>query len=145
MKTVLGACVAIFLSTAAHSEPLPCEPLLLSNTIDRYLDDAWKSAHKLFGDPTSYLSAAKARLGWYYVVCTDHNGTWFMKHDLKDFLYAAASLTDNMSAEEPVNANVYQERAVKYQIWADALDAADSKPPFLPWLWNRIARLFQTT
>ena len=29
MKTVLAAYVAIFLSTAAHSEPLPCEPLLL--------------------------------------------------------------------------------------------------------------------
>jgi hypothetical protein len=146
MKTVLAACVAIFLSTAAHSEPefdaLRCEPLFLSNTIDRYLDDAWKSAHKLFGDPSLSLNAAKVRLGWYYLVCTDYNGTWFMKHDLKDFLYTAASLTDNMSAEDAANAKVYQERAVKYQIWADALDAADSKPPFLQWLWIRIARLF---
>jgi hypothetical protein len=65
-----------------------------------------------------------------------------MKHDLKNFLYTAASLTDNMSAEDAANAKVYQERAVKYQIWADALDAADSKPPFLQWLWNRIAQLF---
>jgi hypothetical protein len=142
MKTVLGACVAIFLSTAAHSEPLPCEPLLLSNTIDHYLDDAWKSAHKLFGDPTPSLSAAKVRLRWYYLACTDHNGAWFMKDDLKDFLYTAASLTDNMSAAEPANTKVYQERAVKYQTWADALDGADSKPSFLPWLWNRITRLF---
>jgi hypothetical protein len=75
----------------------------LSNTIDRYLDDAWKSRHKLFGDPSPSLSAPT------------HNGSWFMKHDLKDFLYTATSLTDNMSAEDPANAKVYQERAVKYQ------------------------------
>src|SRR5262249_32168666 len=49
------------------------------------LEKAWEHANEPKGDPSVMLTEAKSRLGWYYVVCTDHADAWFKKEDLKDF------------------------------------------------------------
>src|SRR6266536_5169716 len=117
--------VATFLSEFAA---ISCKPRLISDAIDRSLQTAWDYANKPDGDPRLFLSEAKYQLGWYYVVCTDHDENWFEKEDLKDFLLVAASLMKvNMAIEDPVNEGTYKARAAKYESWRDALYAAEGK------------------
>jgi hypothetical protein len=116
----------------------PCEPFLISNAIDRSLQHAWDYANKPDGDPRLFLSEAKSQLGWYNVVCTDHDENWFEKEDLKSFLYAAASLTSvNMAIEDPVNEGTYKARAAKYEEWSKALYAAESQKSLPTRVWQR--------
>jgi hypothetical protein len=115
-----------------------CKTLPLSDEIDRALESAWKFANQPYGDPTLFVTEAKSRLGWYYVVCTDHATGLFEKDDFKDFAYVAASLTKiDMAIDDPANANIYQQRADKYQKWHDALYAAESKKSWLQRIWQR--------
>ena len=51
-----------------------CNTLLLSNEIDRFLEDAWEYFNQPNHDPTQFVKEAKDSLGWYYEVCTDHAG-----------------------------------------------------------------------
>ena len=107
-----------------------CKPLLISNDIDRALEHAWEYANQPNGDPSLFVSEAKFRLGWYYEICTDHvdGSSIFKKDDFKDFANAAASLTKiDMAIDDPANANVYKERADKYERWRNALYDAESK------------------
>jgi hypothetical protein len=60
-----------------------CNTLFLSNEIDRALEHAWKDANQPNGDPTLFVTEAESRLGWYYVVCTDHSDAWFEKRTLR--------------------------------------------------------------
>jgi hypothetical protein len=114
-----------------------CKTLLLSNEIDRALEQAWKYANQPNGNPTPFVTEAKSSLGWYYEVCTDHaGGTWFKKDDFKDFAYVAA-LRVNMSIEDPANENIYKARAAKYEKWRDALYAAESKKSWPQRIWQR--------
>jgi hypothetical protein len=63
-------------------------------------------------DPTLFLTEAKSRLGWYYVVCTDHSDAWFNEDDFKGFVIVAASLTSvDMAINDPANENIYKARA----------------------------------
>lgn len=107
-----------------------CSTLVLSNEIDRALENAWKYAKQPNGDPNLFVSVAKSRLGWYYEICTDHVGgtSMFKKADFKDLTSFAASLTRiNMSIEDPANENIYKSRADKYEKWRKAMYAAESK------------------
>jgi hypothetical protein len=115
-----------------------CKPLLISDAIGGSLQTAWEYANKPNGDPTVFVTEAKSKLGWYYKVCTDHEGGWFEKDDFKDFLYTAASLTRvNMSVEDRANENTYKARAEKYERWRDALYAAESKKSLAERIWQR--------
>lgn len=115
-----------------------CKTLLLSDEIDRALESAWKFANQPNGDPNLFVSEAKFKLGWYYEICTDHASGLFKKDDFKDFAYAAASLTKiNMAIDDPANANVYKERADKYERWRNALYDAESKKSWLQRIWQR--------
>jgi hypothetical protein len=88
--------------------------------------------------PSVFVAEAKRHLGWYYKVCTDHEGGWFEKDDFKDFLYVAASLTRiNMAIDDPVNENAYKPRAAQYERWRDALYAAESKKSWPQRIWQR--------
>lgn len=81
-----------------------CNTLLLSNEIDRALENAWQYASQPNGDPSLFVSEAKDRLGWYYEICTDHvdGSSSFKKLDFKDFAFSAAALTKiNMAIEDP--------------------------------------------
>src|SRR5262249_27053503 len=99
-----------------------CKPFLISNAIDRSLQRGWDYTNKPDGDPRVFLTEAKIQLGWYYVVCTDHDNDWFEKEDLKDFFYVAASLTKvNLAIDDPVNESTYNARAAKYETWRNAL------------------------
>lgn len=116
-----------------------CNTLLLSNEIDRALENAWKYASQPNGDPSLFVSEAKSRLGWYYEICTDHVGgsSMFKKEDFKDFAYSAASLTKiNMAIEDPTNANTYKQRADKYEHWRGALYEAESKKSLAQRIWQ---------
>jgi hypothetical protein len=105
-----------------------CKPLLLSDEIDRALEHAWEYANRPDGDSTPFVREAKSRLGWYYVVCTDHSDAWFQEDDFKSFAGEAASLMRiDMSVDDPANQNIYKARAAKYEKWRDALYAAESK------------------
>jgi hypothetical protein len=115
-----------------------CKPLRISDAIDRSLQTAWEWTNKPSGDPTVFVTEAKSQLGWYYKVCTDHEGGWWEKHDFKDFLFTAASLIRvNMSVEDPANENTYKARAEKYERWRDALYAAESKKSLAERIWQR--------
>jgi hypothetical protein len=115
-----------------------CKTLLLSDEIDRALEQAWKYANQPNGDPTLFVTEAKSRLGWYYEVCTDHAEGRFKEKDLKDFAYVAASLTRiNMAIEDPANENIYKARAAKYEKWHDALYSAESKKSWPQRIWQR--------
>lgn len=116
-----------------------CNTLLISNEIDRALEHAWQYANQPNGDPTVFVTEAKSRLGWYYEVCTDHAGGLFEKEDFKDFAHVAASLTKiDMAIDDPANANIYKERADKYEKWRSALYAAESNKSWLQRLWERM-------
>ena len=55
------------------------------------------------------MTEAKSRLGWYYEVCTDHEGGRFKKDDFKNFAFVAASLMKvDMSIEDAANQNMYK-------------------------------------
>jgi hypothetical protein len=116
-----------------------CNTLLLSNEIDRALESAWKYASQPNGNPSLFVSEAKNRLGWYYEICTDHvdGSSMFKKDDFKDFAYSAASLTKiNMAIEDPPNANIYKQRADKYERWRNALYEAESKKSLAQRIWQ---------
>ena len=114
-----------------------CEPLLISNEIDRALEKAWEHTNQPSGDPNVMLTEAKSRLGWYYVVCTDHADAWFKKEDFKDFAYIAAGLMRvNMSIEDPANQNIYKARADKYEKWRHALYEAEGKKSLTQRIWQ---------
>jgi hypothetical protein len=115
-----------------------CKTLPLSHEIDRALEHAWEYANQPNGDPTLFVTEAKSRLGWYYVVCTDHAGWVFEKtRDFKDFADVAAILTRiNMRIEDSANENIYTARAAKYEKWRDALYAAESKKSWLRRIWQ---------
>ena len=94
-----------------------CKPLLISNEIDRALENARKWANQPNGDPELFVTEAKYRLGWYYEICTDHVGgtSMFRKDDFKDFAFAAASLTKvDMAVDDPANESLY--KAARSQI-----------------------------
>jgi hypothetical protein len=115
-----------------------CKPILLSNEIDRALERAWEYTNQPNGDPRVFVTEAKSKLGWYYKVCTDHEGGWFEKDDFKNCAYVAASLMRvNMSIEDPANENIYKARADKYERWRDALYAAESKKSWPERIWQR--------
>lgn len=119
-----------------------CNTLLISNEIDQVLELAWKYANQPNGDPSMFVGEAKSKLGWYYEICTDHVGgtSIFKKDDFKDFAYAAASLTKiDMAIDDPANANIYKQRADKYEHWHDALYEAESKKS---WLQRILQRYF---
>jgi hypothetical protein len=113
-----------------------CKPLLISDYIDRSLQTAWDYANK--GDDRSiFVTAAESDLGWYYKVCTDHEGAWLKKDDFKNFLYTAAILTrGNMAVEDPANSSTYMERAAKYERWRQDLYSAESKKSWLSRIWQ---------
>jgi hypothetical protein len=118
-----------------------CNTLLLSNEIDRALENAWKYASQPDGDPSLFVSEAKNRLGWYYEICTDHvdGSSMFKKKDFKDFAGYAASLTKvNMAIEDPPNENTYKQRADKYERWRHDLYEAESKKSLPRRLWERL-------
>jgi hypothetical protein len=121
-----------------------CKTLLLSNEIDRFLEDTWEYANRPNGDPTLFVGEAKSSLGWYYEVCTDHAGRLFQKggvfdkKDLADFTFVVAPLMRiNMAIEDPANENIYTARAAKYEKWRDALYAAESKKSWYVRVWQR--------
>jgi hypothetical protein len=117
---------------------MTCKTLPLSDEIDHALESAWKFANQPNGDPTLFVTEAKSRLGWYYEVCTDHAGGLFKEKDFKDFAYVAASLTKiDMAIDDPANANVYKERADKYERWGNALYDAESNKSWLQRIWQR--------
>lgn len=116
-----------------------CNTLLLSNEVDRALENAWQYASQPNGDPSLFVSEAKDRLGWYYEICTDHvdGSSSFKKLDFKDFAYSAAALTKiNMAIEDPPNANTYKQRAEKYERWRNALYEAESKKSVAQRIWQ---------
>jgi hypothetical protein len=117
-----------------------CKPLLISDAIDRFLETAWEEANKPNGYPRGSINLAEDKLGWYYKVCTDHEGLVFSeKHDFPEFLYVAASLIRiNMSLEDPSNANTYKARADKYESWQHALYAAESKKSWARRIWESL-------
>ncbi len=115
-----------------------CKPRLISDAIDRSLQLAWDHATLPDGGPGISLIEAKSQLGWYYVVCADHDNNWFEKDDLKTFLYAVASLMKvNMAIEDPINEGTYKARAAKYETWQNALYAAESKKSLPQRVWQR--------
>jgi hypothetical protein len=114
-----------------------CKTLLISDAMDRSLETAWDYTNN-DSDPKTFVTEAKSKLGFYYKVCTDHEGGWFEKDDFKDFLYVASSLTRiNMAIENPVNESTYKARAAKYEKWRDALYAADSRKSWSQRIWQR--------
>jgi hypothetical protein len=114
-----------------------CKTLLISDPMDRSLQTAWDYTNK-DRDPKIFVTEAKSKLGFYYKVCTDHEGGWFEKDDFKDFLYVAASLTSiTMAIEDTVNESTYKARAAKYEKWRDALYAAESKKSWPQRIWQR--------
>jgi hypothetical protein len=117
----------------------PCKTRLASDAMDGALQHAWEYSNSPNSDPSPFVTEAKSQLGWYYSVCTDHQGGWFGDQDFKTFLFTAISLTKiNMVIEDPVNANVYETRAAKYKEWADALWAAEGKKGLPRRLWERL-------
>lgn len=121
-----------------------CKPLLISDQMDRSLQHAWDDTNNQQAYPRSvfypsiFVNEAKGQLGWYYKVCTDHEGGWFEKEDFKNFLYVAASLTRiNMTTEDPIHESTYRERAAKYERWRDALYAAESNKSLPQRIWQR--------
>jgi hypothetical protein len=120
-----------------------CDTLVLSNEIDRALENAWKYAGEPNGDPSLFVTSAKYPLGWYYEICTDHVGgsSMFKDKDFKDFAFYAAALTKvNMAIDDPPNASIYKQRAEKYQHWAEALYAAESKKSVVDRIWQKFGR-----
>jgi hypothetical protein len=133
INTTVNSVATLFSESATT-----CKPLSISNEIDRSLQAAWDRANRPDGDPSAFVTAAKSTLGWYYKVCTDHNGGWFDKDGFKEFLYVAASLTSiNMAIDDPVNENTYKARAAQYESWRDALYAAESKKSWYQRAWER--------
>jgi hypothetical protein len=119
-----------------------CKTLSISNDIDRALQSAWDYTNRPNGDPSVFVTEAKSKLGWYYKVCTDHEGGWFDDSDFKDFLYTAASLTRiNMAIDDPANESTYKARAAQYEKWRDALYEVESKKGLVRRIWERIMRL----
>jgi hypothetical protein len=47
-----------------------CKPLLNSDAMDHYLQDAWDCTNNQNADPSIFVNDAKRQLGWYYEVCT---------------------------------------------------------------------------
>jgi hypothetical protein len=116
-----------------------CKTLSSSDEIDGALQKAWDYTNRPNGDPSVFLTEAKSKLGWYYKVCTDHDGGWFDNHDFKDFLDTAASLTEiNMAVDDPANKSTYKARAVQYEKWREALYEAESKKGLARRIWERI-------
>jgi hypothetical protein len=114
-----------------------CKPLIISDSIDRSLQTAWDYTNK-GDDPSVFVTEAESQLGWYYKVCTDHEGAWLKKDDFKNFLYTAASLTRvNMAVEDPANEGTYKERAAKYERWQHDLYTAESKKSWVERIWQR--------
>jgi hypothetical protein len=115
-----------------------CEPLLISNAIDRYLEDAWDWTHKPNGNPSLFVAAAKSQLGWYYIVCTNHiSALSDEKYRFEEFLYVAASLMRiNMTVEDPANSTTYKARSDKYLGWRAALYEAESKKNWTERIWQ---------
>src|SRR5262245_16046839 len=133
--------VATLLSEFATT---PCNPRIISDAIDRSLEEAWREyTNRPDAEPS--VTAAKSDLGWYYEVCTDHQkgADLFEKDDFKNFLTSAESLTRiNMTYEDPVNESTYKERAAKYKRWHEALVAAwiaaESKKSWYERVWQRL-------
>jgi hypothetical protein len=126
-----------------------CEPLLISNDIDRSLQHAWDDTNNQQAYPRSvfhpewFVAEAKRQLGWYYEICTDHQkgADLFEKDDFKSFLISAESLTRiNMAYEDrsPVNESTYKERAAKYKRWQEALWAAEGKKSWFERVWQGV-------
>jgi hypothetical protein len=115
-----------------------CNTRSLSDDIDRALQGAWEAVSRPSGDPGLLLVHAKSQLGFYYLVCTDHESAFWKDWDFARFLYTAESLVRiNMAIEDPANANTYKARAAKYKGWSDALYAAESKKSWAERLWQR--------
>jgi hypothetical protein len=116
-----------------------CKTLLISDEIDHALQRAWDYTNSHNGDPSVFLTEAKSKLGWYYRVCTDHQGSWFDKEDLKDFLNNAAALMSiNMAIEDRANESTYKARAAQYEKWREALYAAESQKGLARRMWERL-------
>jgi hypothetical protein len=122
-----------------NSESLTsCKTHLVSDLIDRDLQEAWDHTNKHL-DPGLFVTAAKSELGWYYVVCTDHDENWFKNEEFRDFLNVAASLTKiDMAVDDPVNESTYKARAAQYEKWRDALYAAEGKKSLVRRIWERL-------
>ena len=117
----------------------PCKTLLSSNELDYALQKAWEYSNSPNGDPKVFVTEAKSKLGWYYYVCTHHQGNLFEKQDFKEFLYSAESLTKiNMAIDDPANESTYIKRAAKYKKWRDALYAAEGNKGLTRRLWERL-------
>src|SRR6266542_1592625 len=115
-----------------------CKPDSVSYEIDAWLQRAWEAAHQQYGHPKLSLDQAKFKLGWYYVVCTDHSDAWFAKDDLKGFLIVADSLVRiNFAIDDPAHASTYEARAAKYKTWSNALYAAESKKSLPQRVWQQ--------
>jgi hypothetical protein len=116
-----------------------CKTLLNSDAIDRALQRAWDYINNHNADPNAFVTEAKSNLGWYYKVCTDHEGDWFENEDFKNFLHVAASLTSiNMAIDDPANESTYKVRAAQYEKWRDALYAAEGRKSVAQRLWERV-------
>jgi hypothetical protein len=134
IDTTINSVATLLSEFAAMS----CKPRLVSDAIDRSLKRAWDYANTPSGDPTAFVTEAKLQLGWYYKVCTDHDGGWFENEDFKSFLHVASSLTSiNMAIDDHVNASTYKARAAQYDKWRDALYEAEGKKSFVQRLWER--------
>jgi hypothetical protein len=116
-----------------------CKPRLMSDAIDRALQQAWDRTNRPNGDPNVFVGEAKSNLGWYYTVCTVHDENWFNDKDLKDFLGVAASLTSvNMAIEDPANESTYKSRAAQYEKWRSALYAAEGEKSLVRRAWESL-------
>jgi hypothetical protein len=126
-------------TTSLSESATTCKPLLISDAINRALQRAWNYTNSPEGDPSVFVTEAKSELGWYYKVCTDHEGGWFDNEDFKNFLYVAASLTRvNMAIEDRANESTYYTRAAQYEKWRNALYAAESKKSWTRRIWERL-------
>lgn len=127
------------------SERGKCNTRLLSDWMHEALEREWRDTKQGYASGFALLTA-KSKLGWYYVVCTDHEAVsvfgghldWFDdKIDFKNFLIIAESLTSvDMAVEDSANASIYKSRAAQYKQWADALFKVESKKSFVQRIWE---------
>ena len=135
INTSLNSVTTLLSEFAATS----CKPRQISDAIDGWLLKAWDHTSKPYGHAELFLFEAKSNLGWYYKVCTDHAGSDWSQHDLKDFLMVAASLTKvNIATDDPANASTYKARAAQYENWRTALYEAEGKKSITQRLWERV-------
>jgi len=120
-----------------------CNTRLISDEVHGALQRTWEYTNQHLGGELS-LAVAQGRLGWFYIVCTDHDEAftkdWFNKGDFKGFLIVAEMLTStNMAVEDPANQSIYKARGAQYKKWADALYEAENKKGLIQRIWERFS------